>query len=335
MLCWGLLVGLGTGSMALAFVATVTSRWFVDPPRPGHRHPHGRRRPGQLIFLPLLAVARRAARLARRRSRPRPPRSPSCRSCCWLLRDHPARRRASPRTAPGRHAGRAAAAVPRRRPARGRCAALLDAARTGPFWLLAGTFAICGASTNGLIGTHFVPAAHDHGMPITTAASLLAGRRRSSTSSARSPPAGSPTASTRGGCWPSTTRCAASRCFLLPLLLRRRPCTRMLFFIVFYGLDWVATVPPTIALCREHYGDARRSSSAGCSPPTRSARPWPPSAPGRPRPARLLRLGLVRAGALCLVAAVMCVASGPLVPLMPHLGTRTLVWWRPRRQMRA
>src|SRR4029079_12816730 len=42
------------------------------------------------------------------------------------------------------------------------------------FWVLAGTFFICGWSTNGLIGTHFVPAAHDHGMPITTAAYLLA-----------------------------------------------------------------------------------------------------------------------------------------------------------------
>ena len=52
--------------------------------------------------------------------------------------------------------------------------ALRDAARTGTFWLLAGGFAICGASTVGLIGTHFVPAAHEHGMPATTAASLLA-----------------------------------------------------------------------------------------------------------------------------------------------------------------
>ncbi|NED65999.1 MFS transporter, partial [Streptomyces sp. SID10244] len=42
------------------------------------------------------------------------------------------------------------------------------------FWLLAGSFAICGMTTNGLIGTHFIPAAHDHGMPTTVAASLLA-----------------------------------------------------------------------------------------------------------------------------------------------------------------
>src|SRR5581483_3743034 len=52
--------------------------------------------------------------------------------------------------------------------------ALASAGRTWVFWLLAGSFAICGASTNGLIATHFIPAAHDHGMPATTAAGLLA-----------------------------------------------------------------------------------------------------------------------------------------------------------------
>lgn len=50
---------------------------------------------------------------------------------------------------------------------------LRSAARTVPFWLLAGTFAICGASTNGIMWTHFAPAAHDHGMPVTTASTLL------------------------------------------------------------------------------------------------------------------------------------------------------------------
>lgn len=42
------------------------------------------------------------------------------------------------------------------------------------FWALAIAFAICGATTNGLIGIHFIPSAHDHGMPTTTAAGLLA-----------------------------------------------------------------------------------------------------------------------------------------------------------------
>ncbi|MGL1774790.1 MFS transporter, partial [Vibrio parahaemolyticus] len=52
--------------------------------------------------------------------------------------------------------------------------ALLVAGRNPVFWLLAASFAICGATTNGLIGTHFIPAAQDHGMPVTTAAGLLA-----------------------------------------------------------------------------------------------------------------------------------------------------------------
>src|SRR5512133_1021945 len=59
-------------------------------------------------------------------------------------------------------------------PARRAVATLAEAARTRTFWALAVGFAICGASTNGLIATHFIPSAHDHGMPETTAAGLLA-----------------------------------------------------------------------------------------------------------------------------------------------------------------
>src|SRR5207302_3273276 len=53
-------------------------------------------------------------------------------------------------------------------------AVLSSAARSRPFWLLIGSFGICGASTNGIMMTHFVPAAHDHGMMITVASTLLA-----------------------------------------------------------------------------------------------------------------------------------------------------------------
>ena len=51
---------------------------------------------------------------------------------------------------------------------------LLHGVRHRSFWALAGAFAICGATTNGLIGIHFIPSAHDHGMSTTTAAGLLA-----------------------------------------------------------------------------------------------------------------------------------------------------------------
>jgi predicted MFS family arabinose efflux permease len=132
---------------------------------------------------------------------------------------------------------------------------LRDAARTPVFWLLAGSFAICGATTNGLIGTHFIPAAHDHGMPETAAASLLAlvgifdivGTVFSGWLTDR---------------FDSRAVLAAYYALrglsllMLPDLFAASTHPSMLIFILFYGLDWVATVPPTIALCRERWGAA-------------------------------------------------------------------------------
>jgi predicted MFS family arabinose efflux permease len=129
-----------------------------------------------------------------------------------------------------------------------------DAARTGTFWLLAGGFAICGATTVGLLGTHFVPAAHDHGMPATTAAGLLAlvgvfdvlGTIASGWLTDR---------------WDPRRLLATyyvlrgTSLLFLPLLFAPTTMPPMWAFIVFYGLDWVATVPPTVALCRERYGE--------------------------------------------------------------------------------
>jgi predicted MFS family arabinose efflux permease len=251
MLCWGLLVGLGSGSMALAFAATVTNRWFTERRGLVSGILTAASASGQLIFLPLLswiverhdwrpaAVTVALAALA-------------VVPFVWLLlRDHPAdvglkpygATEFVPKPAPVPGAARRAVTV------------LLSAARTGPFWLLAGTFAICGASTNGLIQTHFVPAAHDHGMPPTTAASLLAVIGVFDV------------VGTIASGW-FTDRFEARRLLavyyslrgvsllFLPLLLVTPGVQPpMIFFIVFYGLDWVATVPPTLALCREQYGD--------------------------------------------------------------------------------
>src|SRR5260370_13695627 len=65
-------------------------------------------------------------------------------------------------------------AVARGNPAATALLALRDGLRSRDFWLLAGSFFICGASTNGLIGTHLIPACLDHGIPQVTGASLLA-----------------------------------------------------------------------------------------------------------------------------------------------------------------
>ncbi len=253
-LCWGVLVGLGTGSMALAFVATITSRWFVARRGLVTGILTAGGATGQLIFLPVLAeiiaahswkvaaltVAAGALIVAP--------------LAVWMLRDFPSDVGAQPfggtvdqavarpdsvKTGPG--------------PARKTLMALHAASKTGTFWFLAGAFAICGATTNGLVGTQFIPAAHDHGLPETTAASLLAlvgvfdivGTIFSG--------------------W--LTDRVDSRVLLgvyyllrglslliLPDLFASSAQPKMLMFIIFYGLDWVATVPPTIALCRQHFG---------------------------------------------------------------------------------
>jgi predicted MFS family arabinose efflux permease len=249
-LYWGVLVGLGSGSMALAFAATVTNRWFVQRRGLVTGILTAAGASGQLVFLPLLSwlvenhgwepasitVALSALAVV---------------PFVWLLlRDHPAD--------VGLAAYGAEGFTPKPEPvpgaARRAIAVLFRAARTGPFWLLAGTFAICGASTNGLVKTHFVPAAHDHGMPITAAASLLAVIGVFDV------------VGTIASGW-FTDRFDARRLLavyyalrgvsllFLPVLLGPSVQPPMIFFIVFYGLDWVATVPPTIALCREHYGD--------------------------------------------------------------------------------
>ncbi|WP_153452585.1 MFS transporter [Streptomyces smaragdinus] len=248
-LYWGVLVGLGTGSMALAFAATITNRWFVERRGLVTGLLTAAGASGQLVFLPLCAwiveehgwrpavvtVALTAAIAV---------------PFVWLLlRDHPADVGLAPYGSDvfvEKPAPQSGAALRTLR-------VLRDAAKTGPFWLLAGTFAICGASTNGLIRTHFVPSAHDHGMPVTAAASLLAVIGIFDI------------AGTIASGW-LTDRFDSRRLLavyyglrglslmFLPMLLADSVHPPMLFFIVFYGLDWVATVPPTVALCREHYG---------------------------------------------------------------------------------
>jgi MFS family permease len=132
-------------------------------------------------------------------------------------------------------------------------AVLRDSARSWTFWLLAGGFAICGMTTNGLIGTHFVPAAHDHGMPATMAASLVAvvgifdvaGTIASGWLTDRYDPR-----LLLGGYY--ALRGVGLAC--LPAVLGPEARPSMWVFILVYGLDWVATVPPTVVLCRDRFG---------------------------------------------------------------------------------
>ncbi|MGP4020001.1 MFS transporter [Saccharopolyspora sp. 5N708] len=248
--CWGLLVGLGTGSMALAFVSTVVDRWFVARRGLVSGVLTAGSATGQLIFLPLAAVlvenlGWRVAALTIAAA------ALLVGVLVWLvMREYPRDVGADPYGATG--------AEPEQVRDRGNPAAialrtLRDAARAPAFWLLAGGFAICGASTNGLVNTHFVPAAHDHGMPTTTAAGLLAvigvfdvvGTVLSGWLTDKINP--------RILLAVYYTLRGVSL-FVLPQLFAPSVEANMVLFVVFYGLDWVATVPPTMALCREQFG---------------------------------------------------------------------------------
>ncbi|WP_431911549.1 MFS transporter [Micromonospora carbonacea] len=248
-LCWGVLVGLGTGSMALAFVATVTGRWFVARRGLVTGVLTAGGAAGQLVFLPLVAVLvrdhgwRAAALVVAGAALAVVP------LVGWLLREHPA-----DLGVPAYGAAEVVVPAPPAGGAGARAVSVLAAAaRTRPFWLLAGGFAICGATTNGLVGTHFVPAAHDHGMAETTAAGLLAlvglfdivGTIASGWLTDRFD------ARLLLGAYYALR---GASLLVLPSLFAGTAEPSMLVFVVFYGLDWVATVPPTVALCREWFG---------------------------------------------------------------------------------
>ena len=252
MLCWGLLVGVGTGSMSMAFVATVSTRWFVARRGLVSGILTAAGATGQLIFLPLIAMLsenhgwRTAAITATLAASAVVP------LVLLLMRDHPhdlgltayGATDADPGPPPPVRSGNSAAVALR---------GLRLATQTPVFWLLAGGFAICGATTNGLIGTHFIPAAHDHGMPITVAASLLAlvgvfdiiGTIASGWLTDRYDPRLLLVIYYLG---------RGLSLLALPSLMSPSTQPTTWVFILFYGLDWVATVPPTVALCREHFG---------------------------------------------------------------------------------
>ncbi|MFB7478768.1 MFS transporter [Streptomyces anulatus] len=247
---WGVLIGLGSGCLTMTFAAGITARWFdrrrglVTGALSSSSHL------GQLLFLPLLAwsvgrfgwrppvvtlalVALAVAALV-----------------FLLLRDHPADVAAKPYGA--------REFVPRPPPVPGAAGralrVLLRAARTGPFWLLAGMFALCGASTNGIMWSNWAPAAHDHGMRATAAASLLSlvgifsalGALLAGWLTDRFDPRR------------LLTVCFAVRALTLlalPLVFAAEVTAPMLLFVAVYGLVDVATVPPVIELARRVYGE--------------------------------------------------------------------------------
>ncbi|MEY4533675.1 MAG: putative MFS-type transporter YhjX [Actinomycetota bacterium] len=256
-LTWGILIGLGSGSMALVFAATITNTWFVARRGLVSGILSAGSATGQLIFLPVMAsmvgtTGWRAASLVIAGGA-----LAVVPLVLLFMRNSPAdlgvRRFGESEAAAEQSAREAAAAPPTGNPAKYALTVLREAAHSRTFWALAIGFAVCGATTNGLIGVHFIPSAHDHGMPETTAAGLLAavgvfdifGTIASGWLTDRVNPRILLAIYYFG---------RGVSLLLLPVLLSSTIHPSLIIFIVVYGLDWVATVPPTIAICNEMFG---------------------------------------------------------------------------------
>jgi sugar phosphate permease len=249
-LLWGVVVGAGTGMTALVLGATVVNRWFTARRGLVMGILTASTATGQLIFLPLLAAVverhgwRTATLLVAAAVLLIIP------LVLMLLRERP---EDVGLTRFGEQSGLGAdkGATPVSTSA-GALAALRQGARSRDFWLLAGSFFICGASTNGLIGTHLIPACIDHGISEVRAAGLLATMGVFDF------------IGTTGSGWLSdrwNNRYLLSWYYglrglsllFLPYALDHTVLGLPLF-AVFYGLDWIATVPPTVRLTANVFG---------------------------------------------------------------------------------
>ncbi|MGH7772505.1 MAG: MFS transporter [Candidatus Binatia bacterium] len=246
-LLWGVVVGLGAGGTASVLSATVAQRWFVARRGLALGILNSAASTGQLIFLPLLMAVIVAV---------------GWRIGSWMLvavtlmllplvalwmRDDPedvgleaygATKGTIPATEQSNPSG-VAGSVP-----------LAEAFRSSTFWLLAGSFFVCGGTSAGLIGTHLIPHSIDHGFPEVAAAATVGVM------------GGLNFVGTLLSGW-LIDRVDARKLlsvvyalrgvslFILPFVI---DFSGLFIFAVIYGLDWFATVPPTIALTADTFG---------------------------------------------------------------------------------
>lgn len=247
---WGVISGVGSGAVAMVLGATVVNRWFVERRGLMMGLLSASAATGSLIFLPgmaalaeaggwrpvVLAIAAVMAVLV-----------PVVR---FLLPETPAAIGQKPYGAPDNYV--APQPMPAGGALRGAFGALFRAARTRTFWLLFGGFFVCGLTTNGLIGVHMIAMCSDQGLPETRAATLLAVMGIFDL-----------IGTTLSG-WLTDRYDPRKLLFvyygLRGLSLMVLPFTdfsivALGIFAVFYGLDWIATVPPTVRLATEAFGE--------------------------------------------------------------------------------
>jgi sugar phosphate permease len=240
-LLFGVLAGLGTGLVASVLGPTVATRWFVKDRGLVVGIFGASNSAGQLVFFPFLtglavAAGWRAGAVilglvALALLVP---------AFIWL-KDDPADVGARPR---GAKEGEIHHIRP---PDRG---VMRGAVRTSDFWFLAGTFFICGATSNGLVGQHFIPHAVDHGFTPVAASTALAVMGVFNF------------IGTIASGW-LTDRVDPRKLLLVYYAFRGVSLLFLPFihdamsiaaFAVLFGLDYIATVPPTVALVADRFG---------------------------------------------------------------------------------
>ncbi|MBN9080817.1 MAG: MFS transporter [Rhizobiales bacterium 62-17] len=249
-LLWGVVVGFGTGLVALVLGATVATRWFTERRGLVIGLLTASSATGQLVFLPLMAqvtehLGWRSALLLVCGLQ-----AVAAIAVILFMRDRPSDLSLAPY-------GEGAVVPPPANAASlwslvsAPIEALREASRSSMFWVLFGTFFICGASTNGLIQTHFISLCGDYGLAAVSAAGVLAMMGAFDF------------VGTVGSGWLSDRYDNRWLLFwyygLRGLSLLYLPFTDFSFyglslFAMFYGLDWIATVPPTVKLAAQHFG---------------------------------------------------------------------------------
>ena len=253
MLLWGVVIGIGTGMTALVLGATVAARWFVARRGLVVGILTASVATGQLVFLPLLAhlTDRFGWRIAL--GLICVVLAVSASAVLLLMRDRPSDLGLRPFGDTGTEP--LPAPLPNTAPIMAAALGTLrDASKTRVFWILFATFFICGASTNGLVQVHLIPMCLDFGIPQVQAASLLAAMGVFDF------------VGTILSGWLSDRYDNRWLLFwyygLRGLSLVFLPFTDFSFyglslFAMFYGLDWIATVPPTVRLTAQRFGAER------------------------------------------------------------------------------
>lgn len=250
LLTWGVLSGFGSGAVALALGATVVNRWFVTRRGLVMGLLSASTATGSLIFLPGMAALAQnggwrpvaiAVSLATAVLVP---------LVLFLLPERP-----SDIGQPAYGGSEVEAAPPAGRAIDAVALALgvlARAARAPAFWLLFATFFVCGFTTNGLVGAHLISFCGDRGLALVQAGALLAAMG-----------AFDIVGTTASG-W-LTDRYDPRKLLFVYYALRGLSLMALPFlsfdvvslsiFAVFYGLDWLATVPPTVKLATESFGE--------------------------------------------------------------------------------